>query len=244
MGVTMRLSELLQESNYTVVLTGAGLSSECGLKDLSQKAAELYEQSYAAGLEVSSSGDYYKKACEEFFKHCLVKIESCRESEAHKILAKWEAEGNLKCIITENIDCFHQKAGSRNVIELHGSIADASCTICGKEVKGINLSCIHEKHCNCGGAMRPSITLLNEALPIEALEKAHEEIERAELLVVIGSKADTAPASVLAYYLKPTSKIVVVNSQKTTIDSRAQLVVRGKIQDILNETEKELQSAC
>ncbi|MDD4565356.1 MAG: NAD-dependent deacylase [Eubacteriales bacterium] len=225
-----KLSQLLKESRYTVVLTGAGISTESGVPDFRSKDGwwKRINPSEVAAIEALENN---YELFREFYKYRIKLLKSSNFNTGHKILADWEKEGIIKAIATQNVDGFHTEAGSKKVYELHGSISDIGCSSCSKGNQTENL--MNDKLCEeCGGKLRPGVVLFGESLPSSVWEKAYEEIAESDLLIVIGTSLNVSPVNSLPFAAK--GKKVLINKDKTQFDNIFDLVVNESIGIVLN----------
>lgn len=235
------LEKLLRESNYTVVYTGAGMSTESGLPDFRSKQTGLWQQKDPT--EVAST-EALNKDVETFFafyRERVLGIKDCRPHIGHEILAKWEKDGIIQSVITQNVDGFHTEAGNENVMELHGTLQKVHCQSCGKQYD----SALYEEenyYCVCGGKLRPSVILFGEMLPEGPFVQAAEESEKADLFIVLGSSLTVTPANQFPLIAKETgAKLVIVNLDHTEFDRFADLVIHDqKIGAYLEEINSKL----
>ncbi|MBD5552279.1 MAG: NAD-dependent protein deacylase [Lachnospiraceae bacterium] len=229
------LKKWIDESNNIVFFGGAGVSTESGIPDF-RSTDGLYHQKYAYPPETILSHTFFRSRTEEFFKFYRDKMLylDAEPNAAHKKLAQWEAEGKLKAVITQNIDGLHQKAGSVNVLELHGSVLRNYCEHCGKfyHVESVKNS---EKvpKCSCGGIIKPDVVLYEEGLDNKTLTSAVRHIEEADVLIVGGTSLAVYPAAGLIDYYRG-SKLVLVNKTPTPKDGMADLIVQGSIGEIFS----------
>ncbi|MBS4197297.1 NAD-dependent protein deacylase [Lederbergia citri] len=235
------LSQWLKDSNYTVILTGAGMSTESGLPDFRSAGKGLWMKKDPSQI---ASTEALNKNVEEFFqfyRHRVLGLNEAKPHQGHEILAKWEKKGLIRSIITQNIDGFHSEAGSQNVLELHGTMKKVHCQSCGKEY-GNEKYANEEFICECGGKLRPSVVLFGEMLPEEALYQAAEESEKAELFIVLGSSLTVTPANQFPIIAKQNgAKLVIINMEPTDFDIYADLVINDrKIGEVLKEINKDL----
>ncbi len=229
------LLEKLKKSNYTVVLTGAGMSTESGLPDF-RSSGGLWAKEDPSTIASTDALNRNVEKFFEFYRHRVIGLQSCKPHIGHEILAKWEKEGLIQSIITQNVDGFHQKAGSKNVVELHGTLQKVHCQSCGKEYN--NDKYVNEQYqCECGGKLRPSVVLFGEMLPEDALMKAAEESEKADLFIVFGSSLTVTPANQFPLIAKQNgAHLTIVNMEPTELDLYADETVHGrKIGEILKE---------
>ena len=206
------LRNWITESNNIVFFGGAGVSTESGIPDF-RSVDGLYHQQYAYPPETILSHSFYEANPEEFYRFYRAKM-LCLDAQpnaAHRKLAELEAEGKLRAVITQNIDGLHQKAGSRNVLELHGSVLRNYCTRCGafhgveavSETAGV-------PRCRCGGVIKPDVVLYEEGLDQDVLARAVSAIRQAEVLIIGGTSLTVYPAAGLVHYYRG-KKLVVIN---------------------------------
>lgn len=233
------LANLMKSSNHTIVFTGAGMSTESGLPDFRSAKTGLWEREDPT---LVASTDALNKDVERFFQFYrkrVLGVKDCIPHKGHDILVKWEKEGLIQGIITQNVDGFHTVAGSENVMELHGTLQKIHCQTCGKEY-GNEMYEAAKFYCNCGGKLRPSVVLFGEGLPEETFMNAIMESERADLFIVLGSSLTVTPANQFPLIAKERgAKLVIVNMEATLFDDYADFVVHDKkIGDVLAETER------
>ncbi len=227
------LKKWIDESDNIVFFGGAGVSTESGIPDF-RSTDGLYHQKYAYPPETILSHTFFRTKTEEFFKFYRDKMLylDAEPNAAHTKLAEWEAQGKLKAVITQNIDGLHQKAGSRNVLELHGSVLRNYCENCGKfydvetvkDAEGI-------PKCGCGGTIKPDVVLYEEGLDNKILTSSVHYIQEAEVLIIGGTSLAVYPAAGLLDYYRG-NKLVLVNKTPTRKDKVADLVVQGSIGEI------------
>ena len=228
------LKEWIDQSSNIVFFGGAGVSTESGIPDF-RSVDGLYNQKYTYPPEMIISHSFYVKNPEEFYRFYKDRMifSEAEPNGAHKALAKLELEGKLKAVITQNIDGLHQAAGSREVLELHGSIHRNYCTRCGefydldyvKKSEGV-------PRCACGGIIKPDVVLYEEGLDQRLLQKAVGYIARADVLIVGGTSLVVYPAAGLIDYYRG-NKLVLINRSATSRDSQADLVINDSIGQVL-----------
>ncbi len=229
-----RLKQWIEESNNIVFFGGAGVSTESGIPDF-RSVDGLYHQKYDYPPETILSHTFYRNKPEEFYRFYRDKLIGfeAEPNQAHKKLAQWEQEGKLKAVITQNIDGLHQAAGSRKVLELHGSTLRNYCEHCGKffsvedirKAEGVPV-------CDaCGGPVKPDVVLYEEGLDQQVLSEAVQFIRNADVLIIGGTSLVVYPAAGLIDYYQG-NKLVLVNKTPTARDSVADLVVQGAIGEI------------
>lgn len=229
-----KLQELVDASSRIVAFSGAGWSTESGLPDF-RSVDGLYQQRYRYPPEEILSHHFYKENPEEFFAFYRSRMLylDAKPNAAHKKLAELEQAGKLLAVVTQNIDGLHQLAGSRKVLELHGSVHRNYCTCCGK---GYDARFILESEgipqCSCGGIVKPDVVLYEESLDSATVQKAVEALERADLLIVGGTSLAVYPAAGLLQYYQG-GPIVVINKSATPLDHRADLLIQEGIGGVL-----------
>ncbi|WP_278941812.1 NAD-dependent protein deacylase [Methanobrevibacter smithii] len=233
-----KLQEIIDASDNIVFFGGAGVSTESGIPDFRSESGIFKSlEKYGDTPERLVSHSYYLEHTDKFFsyyKDCLIFPEA-EPNPAHYTLARLEKEGKLKAIITQNIDGLHQKAGSKNVLELHGIVYRNYCEICKKEY---DLNFILESegipHCTCGGIIKPDVVLYEEALDMNILNKSAQYIMSADTLIVGGTSLAVYPAAGLINYFKG-KNLVLINKSKTDYDLLASLVINEAIGETLNK---------
>lgn len=231
-----KLQEIIDDSDNIVFFGGAGVSTESGIPDFRSESGIFKSlKKYDDTPERLVSHSYYLEHTDKFFsyyKDCLIFPEA-EPNPAHYTLARLEKEGKLKAIITQNIDGLHQKAGSKNVLELHGSVYRNYCEICKKEY---DLNFILESegipHCTCGGIIKPDVILYEEALDMNILNKSVEYIMSADTLIVGGTSLVVYPAAGLINYFNG-KNLVLINKSQTDYDNLATLVINEAIGETL-----------
>ena len=230
------LKEIISKSDNIVFFGGAGVSTESGIPDF-RSVDGLYSKKYKYTPEMMVSHSFFRSNTEEFFdfyKNKMIFL-NAKPNSAHKKLAELEKEGKVKAVITQNIDGLHQAAGSKNVLELHGSVHRNYCMKCRKfydvnfivNSKGI-------PKCQCGGIVKPDVVLYEESLNTDVIEKAVNFIERADVLIVGGTSLVVYPAAGLINYFKG-SKLVLINKSSTPMDRRADLVINDSIGKVFED---------
>lgn len=240
MEVDMLLEQWLNQSKYTVVFTGAGMSTESGLPDF-RSSSGLWKQKDPSRLASTDALNHNVQEFIEFYRQRVLGINEYKPHRGHYILAEWEKRGIIQSIITQNVDGFHELAGSIRVADLHGTLRKLHCQVCGKEYSSEEY--IHEEYyCNCGGILRPSVVLFGEALPEDAFQFAIQESEKADLFIVLGSSLTVTPANQFPLIAKENdAKLVIVNKDQTQYDRYADLVVNDKnIGDLLREIDEKM----
>ncbi|MCD8083653.1 MAG: NAD-dependent protein deacylase [Clostridiales bacterium] len=231
-----QLKQWIEESDNIVFFGGAGVSTESGIPDF-RSVDGLYHQQYKYPPETIISHSFYMRNPEEFYRFYKNKMlfPDAKPNAAHLALAKLEAQGKLKAVLTQNIDGLHQDAGSREVLELHGSVRRNYCTRCGKfydlpyivQASGV-------PKCSCGGAVKPDVVLYEEGLDQRTMQKAVSYIRNADMLIIGGTSLTVYPAAGLIDYYRG-NRLVLINKSVTPMDNRADLIISGKIGEVFAE---------
>ena len=231
-----KLNEWIRESDNIVFFGGAGVSTESGIPDF-RSVDGLYNQKWKYPPEEILSHTFFERNPEEYYRFYREKlvIEGAKPNAAHLKLAELEQAGKLKAVITQNIDGLHQEAGSKEVLELHGSILRAYCSRCRKPypVDVINSS-QGVPRCSCGGVIRQDIVLYEEPLDQDVMEKSVRYIRNADILIVGGTSLNVYPAAGLIRYYRG-HKLVLVNLSATPYDAYADLVIHEKIGQVFSQ---------
>lgn len=231
-----RLQEMVDQSHSIVFFGGAGVSTESGIPDF-RSTDGLYHQQYAYPPETILSHTFYEQNPEEFFRFYrdkLLRLEA-QPNAAHKKLAELEQTGKLRSVVTQNIDGLHQKAGSKRVYELHGSVLRNYCEACGKFYDAeYMLYSDGVPRCSCGGRIKPDVVLYEEGLDSDTVSGAVRAIAEADMLIVGGTSLVVYPAAGLINYYRG-DKLVLINRDATPYDRRADLVIHDSIGKVLGE---------
>lgn len=231
-----QLQQWINESNSIVFFGGAGVSTESGIPDF-RSVDGLYHQKYDYPPETILSHTFYMSKTEEFYKFYQDKLlcEGAEPNAAHLKLAELERAGKLKAVVTQNIDGLHQAAGSKKVLELHGSVLRNYCQKCGqfydmhyiKETTGV-------PKCECGGNIKPDVVLYEEGLDQSIMQESVSSIRNADMLIIGGTSLAVYPAAGLIDYYQG-NRLVLINRDTTPMDNRANLVMHGSIGEILGQ---------
>ena len=230
-----KLRQWIAESDNIVFFGGAGVSTESGIPDF-RSVDGLYNQKWRYPPETILSHTFFERDPEEYYRfhHEKLVIEGVKPNRAHLRLAELEREGKLKAVVTQNIDGLHQAAGSKNVLELHGSILRAYCSKCRKPFPADEMNhCKGVPYCSCGGGVRPDIVLYEEPLDQDIMERALMYIRNAEVLIIGGTSLGVYPAAGLINYYRG-NKMVLVNLSETPYDRYADLVIHEKIGQVFS----------
>ena len=225
----------ITESDNIVFFGGAGVSTESGVPDF-RSVDGLYQQKFDYPPETILSHSFFYQNTEYFYRFYREKMLplDVAPNAAHKKLAQWEQEGKLRAVVTQNIDGLHQKAGSRKVFELHGSVYRNYCPRCGKfyppefirDSEGV-------PHCECGGLIKPDVVLYEEGLDGECIDGSIRAISEADVLIVGGTSLTVYPAAGLIRYYRG-KKLVLINRDETPYDGYANLIFREPIGKVLS----------
>lgn len=228
-----QLKAWVNGSDNIVFFGGAGVSTESGVPDF-RSVDGLYNQQYDYPPETILSHTFYRRNTKEFYRFYRDKMLflDAKPNAAHLKLAEWEEQGKLKAVITQNIDGLHQAAGSKTVLELHGSVLRNYCESCGKfhDVYAVKNS-EGVPVCECGGGIKPDVVLYEEGLNQKTLQDAIRFISNADVLIIGGTSLAVYPAAGLIDYYRG-NKLVLVNKTPTPRDAQADLIVQGKIGEI------------
>ena len=230
------LKQWIQESDRIVFFGGAGVSTESGIPDF-RSVDGLYNQKFEYPPETIISHSFYVRRPEYFFRFYREKMLPLgfEPNITHKVLARWEQEGKLSAVVTQNIDGLHQKAGSQRVYELHGSVLRNYCTRCRKfhsaefvrDADGV-------PKCTCGGIVKPDVVLYEESLNQDTIEKSVRAIQSADLLIVAGTSLTVYPAAGLINYYQG-NRLVLINRDATPYDHEADLVFHDSLGKIFEQ---------
>ena len=229
-----RLGDWVAEARRIVFFGGAGVSTESGIPDF-RGVDGLYSQKFSDPPETIISHTYYLRKPKVFFEFYRTRMlyPDAQPNIAHVKLAQWEREGRLLAVVTQNIDGLHQKAGSRNVFELHGSVHRNTCQRCGARYTLEEFLTLGDVPvCRvCGGRVKPDVVLYEEALDHATVEGALDAIRRADLLIVAGTSLTVYPAAAfLDEY--PGNRLVLINKTPTPRDDIANLALHEKLGDV------------
>lgn len=227
------LKEIINESKRVVFFGGAGVSTESGIPDFRSKEG-LYNQKYKYPPEEILSHTFFMNNTEEFYKFYKDKMNSLKYKPniTHIKLAELEKIGKLKAVVTQNIDGLHQKAGSKNVLELHGSVHRNYCMKCGKFYDAeyvFNSDGVPK--CSCGGIIKPDVVLYEESLKDDILEEAIMQIANCDTLIVGGTSLTVYPASGLIRFYRG-NKLILINKDKTPYDKIATIVINDNLGNV------------
>lgn len=232
-----QLRQLVAQTENMVFFGGAGVSTESGIPDF-RSVDGLYHQKFDYPPETILSHSFFFSHTEEFYRFYREKmlVTDIAPNRAHLALAELEQQGKLAAVVTQNIDGLHQKAGSRAVYELHGSIHRNFCRKCGRFFSAQDLMKLDTvPHCTCGGLIKPDVVLYEEALDEATITGAVEAIAQADLLIVGGTSLTVYPAAGLLRWYRG-SRLVLINRDETPYDHEANLIFHEKLGDVLEQT--------
>ena len=231
-----KLKKWIEESERIVFFGGAGVSTESGIPDF-RSVDGLYNQKFEYPPETIISHSFFLEDPAYFYRFYREKMLPLgfEPNVTHKVLARWEQEGRLSAVVTQNIDGLHQKAGSKNVFELHGSVLRNYCMKCKKfhsaefikESEGI-------PRCSCGGIVKPDVVLYEEGLDQDTIEESVMAIYNADMLIVAGTSLTVYPAAGLLRYFRG-NRLVLINRDKTPYDSSADLVIHDSLGKVFGQ---------
>ncbi|NLZ80390.1 MAG: NAD-dependent protein deacylase [Clostridiales bacterium] len=234
-----KLKSIIYNSNNIVFFGGAGVSTESNIPDF-RSSTGLYKanDNFKYSPEYMLSHTFFKSHTQEFYEFYKSNMiyKGAKPNKAHLTLTELEKRGQLKAIITQNIDGLHQMAGSKNVLELHGSIHRNYCTKCNKffdldyVINASTIPCCNE----CAGLVKPDVVLYEESLDTETMDKALSFIENADVLIVGGTSLSVYPAANLVEYYRG-KKLVLINKSETHYDQRALLTFTDNIGEVLSQ---------
>lgn len=230
-----RLKELVSRCDNIVFFGGAGVSTESGIPDF-RSVDGLYSQKYDYPPETILSHDFFMKNTSQFYRFYREKMlfPDAEPNDAHRALSELEEKGKVRAVITQNIDSLHQKSGSRNVLELHGSVHRNYCMKCSRfyDLEYI-MNSRDIPRCECGGIIKPDVVLYQEGLDNDTIEKAIRYISQAEMLIIGGTSLGVYPAAGLVDYFRG-KDLVLINKGSTSRNCRASLVIDRKIGEVFS----------
>ena len=235
------LKQWIDDSDNIVFFGGAGVSTESGIKDF-RSVDGLYHMKFKYPPETMLSHSFFESHTEEFYnfyRNQLMPPEDIQPNTAHLRLAQLEQEGKLQAIVTQNVDGLHEKAGSKKIFNLHGSIYENRCLRCGRRFDGLAGARVIRNapdipRCDCGGIIKPDVVLYEEGLDQDVLEGAIHAISQADVLIIGGPSLTVYPAAGLIRYYRG-KKLVLINRDETPYDSEADLVIREPIGEVFGQ---------
>lgn len=240
----------IRNSQNIVFFGGAGVSTESGIPDFRSNTGLYKKEYFCNGRKISAEEcltiDFARFHPEIFYDYYMNEFihSNALPNDAHKALAKLEQMNQLKAVITQNVDSLHQLAGSKQVLELHGTTSTYSCNRCHKKYSESEVFNQYKQHkvarCSCGSFIRPDIVFYGEMLPDGIFEKAANDISNCDVLIVAGTSLNVYPAANLIHYYKG-NKLILINLDKTPFDSMADIVIHEKCGEVFNQIMKEIQ---
>ena len=240
------IASALRRSKFAVAFTGAGISTESGIPDFRSPGTGLWHK-YDPEIFTLR---YFLEHPEEFYEVALERFLPILDAEpnpSHRLLAELERRGMIKAVITQNIDGLHQKAGSENVVELHGHLRSASCVTCGARVpmpellRRVEAGSMPPRCHECGGLLKPDVVLFGERLPMEALQKAQALAVECDLMLVVGSSLVVYPAAEIPRIAHAHgAKVAIVNRDPTDLDHMADILCHCELRDFTSALAREL----
>ena len=230
----MRLKEWTDSASRIVFFGGAGVSTESGIPDFRGSGGLYTRREQIPPEEIISHGFFVRHTAQfyEFYRRCML-YPDAQPNAAHRKLAEWEAQGKLLAVITQNIDGLHQKAGSKRVYELHGSVLRNTCMKCGRRY---GLEAVIEggdvPRCECGGLIKPDVVLYGENLDMDVMEGAIDAIRQCDLFIIGGTSLTVWPAAGLIDYAAG-KRVCLINRDPTPMDGRAGLVIHEGIAGVM-----------
>ncbi|MGN0793702.1 MAG: NAD-dependent protein deacylase [Aristaeellaceae bacterium] len=229
------LQKMMDESRRIVFFGGAGVSTESGIPDF-RSVDGLYHQHYDFPPEEILSASFFRHRTEEFYRFYRDRMLplDAQPNTAHRFLAELERAGRLTAVITQNIDGLHQKAGSRCVLELHGSVHRNRCLKCARFFPPEFIrDSVGVPHCPCGGVVKPEVVLYEEGLEDDVLSAAVHHIRQADMMLIAGTSLTVYPAAGLVRYFRG-KHLVLINRDATPMDSAAELVIHASVGEVLS----------
>lgn len=234
-----RAQQLLLASRHAVALTGAGVSTPSGIPDFRSPSSGLWQR--ADPMQVASIYAFRQRP-QDFYDwiHPLArKALKAKPNAAHVALAELEAFGPLQAVITQNIDMLHTKAGSKEIIEIHGHMRELTCLRCfeivpSEEILGEFIRNGEVPRCSCGGVLKPNVILFGEQMPVRALVQSKKQARQCDLMLVAGSSLEVAPAGDLPEMARGNgARLIIVNNEETHADHLADVVIHADVVDVL-----------
>ncbi|HZD57201.1 MAG TPA: NAD-dependent deacylase [Anaerolineales bacterium] len=233
-------ARLIREARYTVVLTGAGISTPSGIPDFRSAGSGLWTRYDPMEVASLTSFRHHPEKFFNWLRGLALNMTEAQPNPAHVALAELEQAGAIQTIITQNIDRLHQRAGSKHVLEVHGSMSTLTCTGCYQQYDsdqfiGPYLDTGAVPRCpNCGNVLKPDVVLFEEQLPFRAWLQAQRETKECDLMLVCGSSLEVTPVGNLPYQaLENGAHLIIVNNTPTYIDERADVVLRDDVAEVV-----------
>ncbi|OAS21363.1 NAD-dependent deacylase [Paenibacillus oryzisoli] len=239
------LSKFLLKSNSTVIFSGAGMSTESGLQDFRSADRGLWNNLNPIELADIEAIDSNRSEFIKFYQWRIQEMSTHQPNDGHRILASWESKGLIKGVITQNVENYHEQAGTSRIAKLHGDLGTLRCMSCNKQYEShIYLKPQEMTSCSCGGFIRPNVVLFGEMLSKASLQLADNLLEGVDLLIVLGSSLQVSPANQFPKQAKSRgAKLVIVNNDPTPFDRYADLVINLSIGNTLSKTDEEFRDS-
>lgn len=231
--LTRQAASLIKNARRMVLISGAGLSVDSGVKDFRSSSGwwrNIDPRTVATVEALEGNYDLFH----DFYSMRITQLQRVVPHQGHYILAEWEKRGILACIGTQNVDRLHQAAGSRNVHELHGTIRTFRCHACGKP--HTETAFLQKETCACGGKLRPNVVLFGESLPSAAWNRTLDAIREADLVLVIGTSLQVAPVNQLPFLTR--ARRIFINAEATGYEGQFDVFLRGRALDCLAAIEE------
>ena len=243
-------SDLIKHSHQAVVLTGAGISTPSGIPDFRSPGTGLWTKFFPMEVASLSAFRYNTELFYQWLHPLAVQMMSAHPNPAHYSLARLEENGFISSIITQNIDGLHTRAGSKNVIEVHGTLNTLTCIKCFIQVSSKAIMQDYIDHCAiphcqiCGGILKPDVILYEEQLPIKTWLKAEEACRKCDLFIVAGTSLEVLPSAKLPVMaLDNNASLIIVNKTDTYIDIRADIIIRDNVADVFPQISEKVLNA-
>lgn len=240
----MLLEKLLLESNSTVIFSGAGMSTESGLQDFRSADRGMWNNRNPVELADIEAIDSNRPEFVRFYQWRIQEMNSHLPNDGHYILSSWERKGMIKGVVTQNVENYHEQAGTSRIAKLHGDLGTLRCMSCNKQYDSqMYLKPLEKITCSCGGFIRPNVVLFGEMLPEVSLQLADSLMEGVELFIVLGSSLQVSPANQFPRKAKTCgAKLVIINHDPTPSDRYADLVINRSIGETLRKVDEELRN--
>lgn len=246
-----QIAELLRNARHAIAFTGAGISTPSGIPDFRSPHSGIWEN--VDPLQVASIYGFRQnpRAFYDWVYPLICQISNAIPNPAHHVLARLEALGILKAVITQNIDNLHRQAGSQTVYELHGHLREATCTHCFRTFPGepLNRKFLEDHavpHCpSCGGVIKPNVILFGEQLPYKVIQAAQDAARQTDLMLIVGSSLEVAPASDLPLLaLRARARLVIINLSATHLDNNAHVRIGEDAAQVLPDILSKVENAA
>lgn len=237
-----RLTKWLQEARHAVIFSGAGMSTESGLQDFRSADRGMWNDRNPAELASTTALHNHQDEFVRFYQWRIQEMMKAKPNAGHKLLAQWEEAGMIRGIITQNVENYHEQAGSKALAKLHGDLGTLRCMECERQYPAQDyLPPIQRTVCECGGFIRPNVVLFGEMLPERAIRLAEVWMRQADLFIVLGSSLTVSPANQLPLQAKHNgARLVIINYDPTPLDHLADVVLHRSIGEVLGEVDQQM----